>query len=431
MSEELGILIQGKIDLEKTVSQINNDLKSLTKQIQSISLNIDTSQITKDIEKQIGNIQKVTNKSIDMDLSSITKESGQFSDSIKELEKQYQGTTQSIVKNTAIAKNEFGDLQEQIKSYLVTLKTIDNETKKIRIEPQLDDNDKEVLRQTEVQTINKANQEREKALKYEQQVRQQLDRNNAQEQERIKKLQQQLEIEQRMAAVRVQDFRRRYDPVITPDQNKQLDDYVASMNRLTATTPNLQHQIRSINTGFKEISASVAEAGSRTDSFISQLEVAMSRIPIWMVGMTAFYLPLRKMQDALQQIIELDSQMTVLERVSNGAIDINRAMEESINIAERLGNTISSVNDGLIEFARQGYRGEDLSNIAEVATIMGNVSDLEISESASALTASLKGFNIEAKDAIGIVDALNEVDKIVVPYIGDSISKPRICWKPF
>lgn len=410
MNDELGILISGKLDIDKTVNQINSDLQALTKQIKSLSLNIDTSKMTKDIEKQLEKIQKTTGQSIKIDLGDISNEGGEIANSLKLLEKQYRGMTESVVKNTRIVENEFGELEEQVRSYLVTLKTADNEIKKIRISPTLDENDNEVLRQTEIQTINKANQEREKALRYEQQVRKQIEQNTQKEKERTEQLEHQVKLAQREAQIRVNDLRRRYEPVLTQEQNRQLDQYVASMNALSATTPKVQNRIRELNTDFKEISASVREAGSRTDSFGKQLSVALQRIPIWMIGMTAFYQPLRRLQDAIRQIIELDSQMVVLERVSNGMIDINQALEESIEIAGRLGNTVNQVNEAFIEFSRQGFRGEDLSAISEVATIMGNVSDLDIETSASALTAALKGFNIEATNAIRIVDSLNEVD---------------------
>src|SRR5690606_37197281 len=99
---------------------------------------------------------------------------------------------------------------------------------------------------------------------------------------------------------------------------------------------------------------------SHVVSFGSQLATAMQRIPIWSLGMSSFYLPLHGIQDALKQIIEIDSQLTVLERVSNGQININEALKESVRIATELGNTISQVNDGLTNFSRSGFRGEDL-----------------------------------------------------------------------
>jgi TP901 family phage tail tape measure protein len=126
--------------------------------------------------------------------------------------------------------------------------------------------------------------------------------------------------------------------------------------------------------------------------------------------MTAFYAPLRLLQDAISQIITIDTQLTSLARVTDEQTDLNQVLEESIKLADQLGNKVVEINEGLIEFARQGFSGDDLLKITEFATLMANVSDLTVQEAASSLTAAIKGFNMEAEQAIHVVDALNEVD---------------------
>lgn len=190
-----------------------------------------------------------------------------------------------------------------------------------------------------------------------------------------------------------------------------INSYVSGVNKLTAQTPNLSHELRMLDKDFSGLRQQILQADKGMARFTGQFGAAMARIPIYAAGVAMLYAPLNALKDALTQIVEIDSQMTVLDRVSNGQIQINKVLEDSIGIAERLGNTIGEVNDGLINFARQGYRGDDLTAITEVATVMGNVSDLSIEDSASSLTAAMKAFNIEAEDSIRIVDSLNEVDK--------------------
>lgn len=202
--------------------------------------------------------------------------------------------------------------------------------------------------------------------------------------------------------------------------------YLKDMNEVSAKSPNWQHQVRMLNKDFTSQTQEIAKLDKGLARFSGQMGAAMARIPIYAVGVAAMYAPITALRDALRQIVELDSQMTVLDRVSNGQIKTNQAMEDSIGIAERLGNTIAEVNEGLINFARQGYRGADLTAITEVATVMGNVSDLSIEDSASSLTAAMKAFNIEAEDSIRIVDSLNEVDNnysITTKQLAQSIQK--------
>jgi TP901 family phage tail tape measure protein len=129
-----------------------------------------------------------------------------------------------------------------------------------------------------------------------------------------------------------------------------------------------------------------------------------------MGAMTLFYAPLRGIQDALSQIVEIDTQMTELDRVSNGQINMNKALEDSINLANELGVKINELNSAMINYARQGFRGEDLNRMTEYATLLSNISELSAEESASALTAAVKGFSLEASQALTVVNQLNEID---------------------
>lgn len=169
-------------------------------------------------------------------------------------------------------------------------------------------------------------------------------------------------------------------------------------------------EMRGLNQTISQTTQRVIDADQGMARFSRQLQSAMLRIPIYAAGMAVMYAPIRALRDAISQVIEIDSQMTVLERVSDGMINSKDAMEDSIEIAQKLGNTIAEVNEGLINYARQGFRGDDLSAVTEVATVMSNVSELDVDEAASSLTAAMKGFNIEAEESIRIVDAMNEVN---------------------
>lgn len=248
--------------------------------------------------------------------------------------------------------------------------------------------------------IEREQQLREKALEEESKIRLAIAKKN-------EELERSLELYRKQAEIRVKDLERRYGDKI---DRASVDNYLNAVNALSVQTPNVTHQMRLLDLQFKDLSASIKESGSHTKSFGQQLAIAMQRIPIWVLGMTAFYQPLHLMQDAIAQIIEIDTQLTTLERVTGNQTNVNELLEESIRLADQLGNKVSQINEGLIEFARQGFEGDALIKIAEFATLMSNVSDLTVEESASSLTAAINAFSLEAENAIQVVDALNEVD---------------------
>ncbi|MFK3936698.1 phage tail tape measure protein [Alkalihalobacillus sp. NPDC078783] len=130
---------------------------------------------------------------------------------------------------------------------------------------------------------------------------------------------------------------------------------------------------------------------------------------IWAAA-TMFYAPLRAAQELTSQVIELDKQMTTLVRVSNGEIDRAHILQQSIDLADRLSNRILDINEGIQLFARQGFRGDGLIAMTEAATMFSNISEMNVDEAASGITAIVNGFREVPEYAKVAVDAINEVD---------------------
>lgn len=479
MDNSLGILIAGKLDQNRTIAQINRDLKEIASRLENLQLNIDFGKATEQIKefnrnaekflgqssRSAGNIGEQLTQSMSIDIDKLRKNNAAVFAEIDRLRRKYGGDLQSVRIFSHLDEDE-----EQLRRVTVALKDLDGIVRQFEIED-LDGKGITTTALTETADIEKSRKEMERLFEARQKIVSQLEQmrylnqiapddydamirlvddsdlkqlstlretisylkadyqeltkiqaDNAKKQESYEKqwaqaeknteiLRKRLEIEQRQAEIRAQDVRRRYGPVITPEQNRQLDNYVQSMKSLTATTPDVEHKIRKLNTEFKGITSNVLEAGSKVDGFGKQLEVALTRIPIWMIGMTAFYAPLRGFQRAIDHIVMLDTQMVELRRVMDAAPQTyNQLMERSISLSSELGNKIEDVNQAMVEFARQGYEPETLIDLTETATVASNISELSTTEAMSSLTAAMTAFNIEASDSIMILDRLNEVD---------------------
>lgn len=64
--------------------------------------------------------------------------------------------------------------------------------------------------------------------------------------------------------------------------------------------------------------------------------------------------------------------------------------------------------------------------MAETATLLGNVSELDLTDSMSYLTSAVKTFNLEASESLHVVNALNEIDNNfavnVAAHTGNSVT---------
>ncbi|WP_368900871.1 phage tail tape measure protein [Oceanobacillus oncorhynchi] len=434
MNNNLDILVAAGIDLDKTVSQINADLKSLTKRVQSISLNIDTKGMTKDIENHISQVEKKVQSlgksggyqnALGFDVGKLRKNNAEVFAEIDKLTKYYNSTVTSMSKNGGF---RIGDNEpEKLNRINVAMKDLDGTVRKFQMRNT--ENGIRIDGFDELHNIEKANREaqkladqmangREKSTERQRKSEEKLAQAQARQsnkniENRLKEeqaLDRYIKKQQSLARNQTQELLSTKGNVISPEQNNQIDDYVKNMNNISTSTPNARNQIDNLKQGFANLKSDIKVATNESNTFMNNLGEAMRRVPVWMVSMGLFYGTIRKLKDSFQEMIDINSQLVVLERVSNGVINVNEALEDSIDIASRLGNVISETNDAMTTFARQGYRGDDLNHLTEVSTLMGNVSEMDLESSSSSLTAAMKGFNIEAENSIGIVDALNEVN---------------------
>jgi len=228
---------------------------------------------------------------------------------------------------------------------------------------------------------------------------------------KTKELERQLELYRRQAQVNTQNLQNRYGSSLSNASNQQLQQYLNSVNQLTARTPNLRNQMASLNVQFREMSSNIAATTRQTMSFGEQLQVAMSRVPVWMASMTLFYAPLRLLQDLTSQVISLDTQMTGLRRVMDlPDYKFNELLQKSIDLSDELANKTSDVLTIMNEFGRMGYKDDELLDLTKTAQMMENISELQPEDTVKALTAAMVNFGIQSKDSLKIADALNEVD---------------------
>lgn len=116
-------------------------------------------------------------------------------------------------------------------------------------------------------------------------------------------------------------------------------------------------------------------------------------------------------QDLTSRVIELDSALISLQRVSDAPMyQFNEAIEYSLKSVRELSGVTSEYLVTLNEFARMDNTLAEATALADTATIFSNISDLNAQESVNTLTAATLAFNIAKEDSIRIADAMNEVD---------------------
>lgn len=145
-------------------------------------------------------------------------------------------------------------------------------------------------------------------------------------------------------------------------------------------------------------------------------------------SMFSFYDIINVARQAGQAVIDLNTNITELAKVSEAsASQIYDDFNSYANIAKEVGGTISDTISATADWSRNGYNIPDAKELAEVAMIYKNVGDgIDIDQANEYLISTLRGFKLEAKDAMDIIDSINEVannEPISSAGIGEALQR--------
>ncbi len=114
----------------------------------------------------------------------------------------------------------------------------------------------------------------------------------------------------------------------------------------------------------------------------------------------------------VQNVFDLDSALTEFKKVSDLS---GKSLEKYTDQAYKVGSAVAKTGVEMVEaateFRKAGYNDQDALRLGKIASMYQNVADQELTagEAANFITSQMKAYNIEAKDAEHIIDAVNEV----------------------
>ena len=120
---------------------------------------------------------------------------------------------------------------------------------------------------------------------------------------------------------------------------------------------------------------------------------------------------IRYFKVGFDKVKEIDTAMTELRKVSDASpSDITAYFGDAVASAKELGSSVNEMIGATADWQRMGYNLPDSRELGEVAVLYKNVGDnISIEEANSSLISTLQGFQLEAKDAMSVIDAFNEV----------------------
>ncbi len=165
---------------------------------------------------------------------------------------------------------------------------------------------------------------------------------------------------------------------------------------------------------FNKFKSDVKAAGKNVQSLGDILKNNLGKVLEWVSATTLLFRALRYLKQGIQTIVDLDTAMIDLRKVTKATNEEYRAFYENANeTAKRLNVTTEAVISQTAEFARLGYALADASKLAENAAIFNMVSPGMSQDTAvDGLISIVKAYGIEVEDTMdGIISKINEVGK--------------------
>lgn len=158
--------------------------------------------------------------------------------------------------------------------------------------------------------------------------------------------------------------------------------------------------------------ASLAEAGRKGKTLGGIIESAYKKFGGWMLVTRSLMTMVRGVREMVTNVRELDAAMTELRKVTNDTeAAYDKFFDNASNRAKRLGATFVDTISATADFARLGYSLNEAADLADAALVYKNVGDgiKDVGDASASVISTMKAFNIEASNAMTIVDKFNEV----------------------
>lgn len=216
---------------------------------------------------------------------------------------------------------------------------------------------------------------------------------------------------------------------MSSSQKAELDQIIKYAETMQQSGKEVASEVENIKVRFAGLKAVVNETGNTGKNFFDQIGNRLTDMNSKFVAQFLSWQDwIRYIQQAAQMVIKLNTNITELAKVSEqSSKQIYADFDSYADIAKEVRGTISDTIAATADWSKNGYSIPDAKQLAEISQLYRNVGDgIDIDTANESLISTLKGFQLEAKEAEHIVDVFNEVsnnEAISSGGIGDALQR--------
>lgn len=182
------------------------------------------------------------------------------------------------------------------------------------------------------------------------------------------------------------------------------------------------------NSTFLKITNRIREAGGEVENLGQKVTRTFKEKLGYGIIATAAMAARQSVRQVYDNVVNLDSAVVDLQ-IATGYT--RKETQELLNtyseLGRELGATTSDVAQAADTWLRQGYNIEDTNELIKQSTMLSKLGQMSSTDASTALTSSLKGYQLAAEDASKVVDRLTAVDMEAAASAGDIATAMAEC----
>ena len=182
------------------------------------------------------------------------------------------------------------------------------------------------------------------------------------------------------------------------------------------------------NNRFVSLTNDIRKAGGEAETLWQKVKRIFGEKLGYGIIASAAMIARRAVREVYTNVVELDKAVVDLQiATGKNREEVKELVNTYSELGRELGATTSEVAKSADTWLRQGYSIEDTNELIKQSTMLSKLGQMESSEASTALTSSLKGYQLAASDAASVVDKLTAVDMEAAASAGDIATAMSEC----
>lgn len=192
---------------------------------------------------------------------------------------------------------------------------------------------------------------------------------------------------------------------------KALEAQIVNQREFADAQAYSETEMRRLNETLKQQEKAFKKSQSIIENFKGGFKDSVARVANYTIAYRALWKIVEISREAINAAKELDEALNSVQMV---VMYTNEEMKEMAStysdLAVQLSTSLTDVIKGADNWLRMGESAANVTELLTASTVLSRVGQIDTADASEYLTSALRGYKLEAEDAMHVIDALSQVD---------------------